>query len=65
MLFMSPASLSEQVPLGFYVADQKVSFTSRFFFFKLKMRRKKADDISEENEGKRYGVHFIVFLTPF
>lgn len=49
MLFMSPVSLSKQVPLGFYVADQKVSFTSRFFFFKLKIRRKKADNISEEN----------------
>lgn len=63
MLFMSPVSLSKQVPLGFYVADQKVSFTSRFFFFKLKMRRKKADNISEENEHKKRGVHFTL-LSP-
>lgn len=31
MLFVSQASLSEQVPLGFNAEHQKVSFTSRFF----------------------------------
>lgn len=31
MLFVSQASLSEQVPLGFNAEDQKVSFSGRVF----------------------------------
>lgn len=65
MLFISPVSLRQQVPQGFYVGDQKVSFTSRFFFLQIENERKKTDDISEENKGERCGALFIVLHMLF